>query len=152
MLSSRWLWPVFFRISEYRDIKKQFHWPKKDSDNCYASYKIVCATTEWKLKTKSFEKKLPSQWKNKLIYFFSYYRVLQTSITILSRSIKYSSKIGASKKVISQRLIKCWKKRQKSKHSNEKKVSFFLLVLPSMKNLKKPFIRVHEVFWQLLHN
>ena len=68
-LSSRWFWPVFSRITEYRDIKKQFHWPKKDSNNYCASYKIIFATTEWMLKRKVFEKMLPFQWKSNFDIF-----------------------------------------------------------------------------------
>ena len=69
MLYSRWFWPVFFRISEYRDIRKQFHWPKKDSNKCSASYKIISGKTEWMLKTIIFEKKILFQWKNTFTYF-----------------------------------------------------------------------------------
>ena len=59
----RWFWPVFSRIAEYRDIRKQFHWPKKDSNNYCASYKIISVPIEWTLKTKVFEIKLPFKWR-----------------------------------------------------------------------------------------
>ena len=71
MLPSRWFWPVFSRNTEYRDIKKQFRWPKKDSNKCCASYKIISATTEWMLKTKIFEKKLTFPTKKNNSSFFS---------------------------------------------------------------------------------
>ena len=70
ILPSRWFWPVFSHISEYCDIRKQFHRLKKDSNKFCASYKIIFATTEWMLKTKLFEKKLPFQWKKSLLHFF----------------------------------------------------------------------------------
>ena len=70
MLPSRWFWPVFSRITEYRDIRKQFHWPKEDSNNYCASYKIISATTERMFKTKIFGKMLPFQLK-KHFYIFS---------------------------------------------------------------------------------
>ena len=70
-LSSRWFWPVFSRITEYRDIKKQLHWAKEDSNNYCASYKIISATTECMLKTKVFEIMLPFRWKkNNFTFFF----------------------------------------------------------------------------------
>ena len=69
ILPSRWFWPVFSRITEYRDIRKQFRWPKKDSKKYCAGYKIFSATTEWMLKLKVFEKKLPFQWKKHLFIF-----------------------------------------------------------------------------------
>ena len=71
MLFSRWFWLVFSRHSEYRDIRKQFHWPKKESNKYCESYKIISAPTQWKLKTKLFEKKLPFKWKKTLLHFFS---------------------------------------------------------------------------------
>ena len=71
MLSSRWFWLVFSRGTEYRDVKKQFHWPKNDSINYCASYKIISATTGWMLKTKNSKKKLPFQWKRNTFTFFS---------------------------------------------------------------------------------
>ena len=70
MLSSRWFWPVFSRNTEYRDIRKQFRWPKKGSNKYCASYKILSATTERMLKTKVFEKKLLFQWKKNTYSFF----------------------------------------------------------------------------------
>ena len=117
MLPSRWFWPVFSRITEYRDIRKQFHWPKEYSNSYFASYKIISATTEWIWIQKFSKKSYFSSEKKRLLHFLSYYRVLQTSITILSRSIKYSSKIGASKKVKRQRpdkLLKtnCFEKKR----------------------------------------
>ena len=69
LLPSWWFWPVFSRITEYRDIKKQFHWPKEDSNYYCASYKIISATTEWMLKTEVFKEMLPFQWKKKFHIF-----------------------------------------------------------------------------------
>ena len=70
MLSFRWFWHVFSRITEYRDIRKQFHWPKKFSNNYFASYKIISATTEWMLETKVSKKNYLSSEK-KHFYIFS---------------------------------------------------------------------------------
>ena len=80
---------------------------------------------------------------------------MQTSITILSRSKKKSSKFGAIKNVNSERPDKLLnteyfgKKGKKGKLSSEKKISFFHLVLLSITNIKKHFIWVHHVFWHL---
>ena len=143
MLSPRWFWPVFSRITEYRDIRKQFHWFKKDSNKYCASYKIISATTVWMLKTKIFEKKVTFPLKKKHLYNFSrntefcrrpwqFYHAPQS----------IQAKLVRLKMSTLKDLISCWKrnileKKTKRQTFQWKKVSFVLLVLPSMTNLKK---------------
>ena len=70
ILSSRWFWPIFSRNTEYRDIRKQTHWPKKDSINFCASYKINSATTESLLKTERLKRSYLSTEKKSTSTFF----------------------------------------------------------------------------------
>ena len=68
MLYCPWFWSVFSRITEYTSGSNSSG-SKKDSNNYFANYKIFSVTTEWMLKTKIFEKKLPFQWKSNFDLF-----------------------------------------------------------------------------------
>ena len=146
ILSFRWFWPVSSRNTEYRDIRKQTHWPKKDSINFCASYKIISATTGWMLKRKIFKKMLPFQWKKNNFTFFLVIRNfadVHNNFIILHKVIKqiwckWKGKFSKIWSVVENEVF--WKKTQTKRHTFQwKKVSFFLFELPSMTNLKNNF-------------
>ena len=156
MLSSLWFWPVFSRITEYRDIRKQFHWPENIQT-------IVLQVT------RSFLQQLSDRWKQKIskkVTFpvkkntFTFFFVVPSFADVHNNNITGHKSIQAKlvqlKMSILKDLISCrkqdvLKKRQKGKHSNEKN-SFLLFALPKITNLKKNCLRVHEVFRHLLYN
>ena len=114
ILPFRWFWPVFSHITEYRNIKKQFHWPKKDSNEYCGSYKIISATTEWKLKTTVFEKNTFPVKKNTYSFFLLIPRFADVHNKFITLH-KYSSENGARKKVSLQRPGKLLKTKYSEK-------------------------------------
>ena len=133
MLPSWWFWPAFSRITEYRDIRKQFHWLRKDSNNFCASYEIVSATTQWMLKTKIFEKKIYLSKEKKHFYNFprntdfcrrpqQFHQAPQSIQAVL---------VQVNRSILND-LISCWKrnflkKKTKGQTFQWKKVSYFFL-------------------------
>ena len=70
MLSFRWFWPVFSRITEYRDIRKQFHWPKKKIKQVLCKLRDQFCNNCVIVENRTFRKEVTFPLKKKHIYIF----------------------------------------------------------------------------------
>ena len=124
-------------------------------DSYWPSNKIISFGPTRSMEAISEKKKrLISRWKTISVNFFSNYRVWQTSGNILLGSTRYHGYRSASYKINSvtpNRLLKTQIFEKKRLFLRRK--SFFgpsFLVLSSRTDVRQQFIRVHNVFWQLL--
>ena len=66
----RWFWPVFSRNSEYRDSRKQFHWPKKRVKQRLWKVQDHFCTNWVKVENKIIRTKVTFQVKKNTFTFF----------------------------------------------------------------------------------
>ena len=150
-------WPIFPSVIEGK--KPQGTFSKGPPVILTLAVKIITAYLgpTRLLKIRTFEKKRQHfQWKKLFVRLFPYYRALKNSGNTLQRSIRFSEIYCGYYKGFflgPKKLLK--------KQSFEKRQSFqlrrdfgllFPAVLSNMTYVRKPFFKVHKLFWLLLWN